>query len=160
MCFTNKKPRISEKLQHSRQKGKLKPNARMIALHIIVTVRRILSIRPRYIRTGHAYSSAVYPFSFTGNPVPAVVKDTHAHRASIDSRLKLVGVYHRERKLSTCFSQKYNCFFILSFFNKRCGHFQPRLVIYSPIISGSQPVCEPYPLRSQDLLEVIRYPLI
>ena len=84
------KPRISEKLQHSRQKGNRKPNARMIALHILVTVRRILSIRPRYIRTGNVYSSAVYPFSFTWNPVPALVKDTHAHRASIDSRLKLL----------------------------------------------------------------------
>ena len=104
----------------------------MIALHILVTVRRILSIRPRYIRTGNVYSSAVYPFSFTWNPVPALVKDTHAHRASIDSRLKLVGVYHRERKLSTCFSQKYKCFSILDFFNKRRGLFKPRLVIYSP----------------------------
>ena len=47
----------------------------------------------KYVRETYD-PSAVYPFSFTGKPVPTVAEDTHADRASIDSRLKLVGVYH------------------------------------------------------------------
>ena len=127
----NKKPRISEKLQHSRQKAMYNPRQNDSTPQN-VTVRRIFSIRPREMRTGNAQLFGGLPFFLHQEPVPSVMEDTHEYRASIDPRFKLVGVYHWERKLSTCFSQKYKCFFILDFFNKRRGLFQPRLVIYSP----------------------------